>query len=57
MRCAVRRATAGGDLVSSTSPPAAFAAARQAIRRGAINSVTDLVGAITRFIDNWNTAR
>ena len=28
---------------------------RQAIRRGAFNSVTDLIGAITRFIDNWNT--
>ncbi len=28
---------------------------RQAIRRGAFNSVTDLISAITRFIDNWNT--
>jgi len=28
---------------------------RQAIRRGAFNSVTDLIDAITRFIDNWNT--
>jgi transposase len=28
---------------------------RQAIRRAAFNSVTDLIGAITRFIDNWNT--
>lgn len=28
---------------------------RQAIRRGAFNSVTDHIGAITRFIDNWNT--
>ena len=28
---------------------------RQAIRRGAFDSVTDLIGAITRFIDSWNT--
>ncbi len=28
---------------------------RQAIRRGAFNSVSDLIAAITRFIDNWNT--
>ena len=28
---------------------------RQAIRRGAFNSVTELIDAITRFIDNWNT--
>jgi hypothetical protein len=27
---------------------------RQAIRRGTFVSVTDLVGAIGRFIDGWN---
>ncbi len=27
---------------------------RQAIRRGTFTSVTELVGAITRFIDGWN---
>ena len=28
---------------------------RQAIRRGSFNSVTEIIKAITRFIDHWNT--
>ena len=28
---------------------------RQAIRRGSYTSVNDLIGAISRFIDGWNS--